>query len=114
MKPIVVLICAAAALTAGCTTTHHNRSADELAAGGNTRSNRKITAADLQDTKERAHAQAVKELYAAIQHTQDTGKPDTKTPPAQTETATLPIVAPARVVNGVILDPSIEYIRIVQ
>lgn len=109
----IVLLCAVA-ICAGCTTTHHNRTADEIAAGGATRSNRKITAADLQDAKERAHAQAVKELYAAIQHTQDAGKPDTKAPPAQSESATLPIVAPSRVVNGVVVDPSIEYVRIVQ
>lgn len=76
-------------------------------------------AAHIQDKDHRAEVQtafaageakATRDLYDAIQNNQSqpTAQPET----SESDATYLPIAAPRRLVNGVIVEPTVEYIRL--
>lgn len=112
------LLTTAAASTVGYVASDGN--AAVAAGAGLTALAAKQYASNIRDKKQReeiakayaaGEAKATRDLYEAIQHNQavDTEKPTNTEPDDATA---LPITAPRRVVNGVIIEPSVEYIRV--
>ena len=120
MKSILLLSTAAAlALSTGCA-SHDKISADvraSVAAQNATTSEERRAAAILAESKKDARLreaysigqlQATKALYQAIQNTQNSDTAAADRAPG----ALVPLTVPERSVDGVIVNPSVEYVRL--
>lgn len=68
---------------------------------------------EIQKAYDTAHARATRELYDAIQRQQSEPTAESDAVATVTDESTyLPVVLPERVVNGAVIEPSLEYVRI--